>query len=423
MKEASDVARVAKREDGPLPSGLPVRPLEATLEPLRGIRIIEVTTNASGPLATGILADQGADVIRLETIGAGDPSRHVGGVRGGVTGYTAYLNRNKRSMAVDLKNPDLREPLRRLIATADVFVQNSRPGALDRHGYGYDALHAEHPDLIYVSISGFGATGPAAHQRVYDPVIQSVAGFAAAQTTNGVPDLVKTVASDKVAALTAAQAISAALFARERGLCRGQHVELSMLDASLAFLWPEVYWNHSFVGSEGFQAKPLIADFYRLLPTRDGYITMIVVGDDEFKGACDSLELPGLLAEPKFRTLSDRFANYGELFAEFAKGTVRLTTAEVVARMDKAGVPCAKVNTLDEVIVDPRVTARDSVIEYDHPQAGRLRQARPAAIFGGEPNGVRLPSPGLGQHTVEVLRSVGCQDAEIEALRAAGAIN
>ena len=392
------------------------------MEPLSGIRIIEVTTNASGPLATGILGDQGADVIRLETIGAGDPSRHVGGTRGGVSGYTAFLNRNKRSMAVDLKNPQLREPLRRLLATADVFVQNSRPGALDRYGYGYAALHAEFPDLIYVSISGFGATGPAAHQRVYDPVIQSVAGFAAAQSKDGVPDLVKTIASDKVAALTAAQAISAALLARARGLVRGHHVELSMLDASLQFLWPEVFWNHSFVGSEGFTPKPLIADFYRLLPTADGYITMIVVGDDEFKSACAALGLTEPLSDPRFRTLSDRFANYAALFGEFAKGASALSTAEVVERMDKGGVPCAKVNTLDDVITDPRVTHRDSIMEFEHPHAGRLRQARPAAIFDGVPNGVRRPSPLLGEHTDELLAAAGCSAADIAALRAAGAV-
>lgn len=392
------------------------------MQPLNGIRIVEVTTNASGPMATGILADQGADVIRLETLGVGDPSRHVGGSRGGVTGYSAYMNRNKRSMAVDLKNPVLRAPLYRLIGTADVFVQNSRPGALDRSGFGYEALHAQFPDLIYVSISGFGATGPAAHQRVYDPVIQSVAGFAAAQSTHGVPDLVKTVASDKVAALTAAQAISAALLARARGQARGQHVELSMLDASLAFLWPEVYWNHSFVGDDGFTPKPLIASFYRLLPTLDGYVTMIVVGDDEFKGACDGLDLPALFHDPRFPTLSERFARYEELFAEFEVGTRRLSTAEVVARMDANGVPCAKVNTFDEVLDDPRVTHGHSIIEYEHPEAGRLRQARPAAIFDGERLGVRRPSPTLGQHTDELLASVGCSAAEIAALRAVGAV-
>lgn len=392
------------------------------MEPMSGIRIIEVTTNASGPMATAILADQGADVIRLETIGAGDPSRHVGGTRGGVSAYTAQLNRNKRSMAVDLKNPLLHPPLLKLIKTADVFVQNSRPGALDRYGFGFDALHAAHPDLIYVSISGFGATGPAAHQRVYDPVIQSVAGFAAAQGAGGPPQLVKTIASDKVAALTASQAIAAALFARARGVVRGHHVELSMLDASLAFLWSEVFWNHGFVGDEGVAKKPLIADFYRLLPTTDGYVTMIVVGDDEFEGACRGLELTAPLGNPRFKTLTDRFANFAELFVEFEKGTRILSTAEVVARMDREGVPCAKVNALDDVITDPRVTHRGSLIEYEHPQAGRVRQARPPVIFAGVPNTVRRPSPTLGQHTEEMLQSVGCSADDIAALRAARAI-
>lgn len=392
------------------------------MQPLRGVRIIEVTTNASGPFATGILADQGADVIRLEPIGAGDPSRHVGGARGGISAYNAQMNRNKRSMAVDLKNARLREPLMKLIRSADVFVQNSRPGALDRSGYGFAALHAENPRLIYVSISGFGATGPAAHQRVYDPVIQSVSGFAAAQGAGGEPQLVKTIASDKVAALTASQAITAALFARDRGHIGGHHVELSMLDASLQFLWPEVFWNHSFVGEEGVVKKPLIADFYRLLKTSDGFVTIIVVGDGEFQGCCRGLDIEPLMHDPRFQTLADRFARYAELFVEFAKGSSKLSTAEIVARMDREGVPCARVNALDEVLTDERVLHRDGLIEYDHPQAGRLRQARPAAIFDGELNGVRLPAPTLGQHTDELLRSVDCPQSEIDALRAAGAI-
>ena len=332
------------------------------------------------------------------------------------------MNRNKRSMAVDLKNPRLREPLLRLIRSADVFVQNSRPGALDRSGYGFEELHKLHPSLIYVSISGFGATGPAAHQRVYDPVIQSVSGFAAAQGAGGEPQLVRTIASDKVAALTAAQAITAALFARDRGLVGGHHVEISMLAASLQFLWPEVFWNHSFVGEEGVQRKPLISDFYRLLPTKDGFVTIIVVGDGEFQGACRGLGIPDLMHDPRFQTLGDRFARYSELFAEFAKGAGLMTTAEVVKRMDEEGVPCARVNTLDDVLSDERCTHADGIIEYDHPQGGRLRQARPAAVFDGEANTVRRPAPMLGQHTDEVLRSVECSAEEIAALRQAGAV-
>ena len=392
------------------------------MEPLRGVRIIEVTANASGPMATGMLADQGADVIRWETLGAGDPARQVGGTRGGVSAYYAYMNRNKRSMAVDIKNLRLRPYLLELIRSADVFVQNSRPGALERSGFGYAALHEINPDLIYVSISGFGATGPAARQRVYDPVIQCVSGFVAAQGAGGTPALVKTIASDKVAALTAAQAISAALFARARGTIKGHHVELSMLDASLAFLWPEVYWNHSFVGEEGVQKRPLIADFYRLLKTADGYVTLMVVGDDEFKGACRALEMPDLQHDPRFPTLTDRFGNFPALFAEFEKGGIKLTTAEIVKRMDKEGVPCAKANTLDEVLTDERVLHRDSIIEVDHPQGGRMVQARSPAIFDGEPTRVRQPSATLGQHTDELLRAAGCAEAEIAALRAAGAV-
>lgn len=392
------------------------------MEPMQGIRIIDVTTNASGPMATGMLADQGADVIRFETVGAGDPARHVGGVRGGMSAYFAYMNRNKRSMAVDLKNASLRPALYKLIETSDVFVQNSRPGALDRAGYGYPDLHRINPDLIYVSISGFGATGPASHQRVYDPIIQSVAGFAAAQGVGGEPVLMKTIASDKVAALTAAQAIASALFARARGTVRGHHVELAMLDASLAFLWPEVFWNHSHIGAEGFTPKPLIASFYELLATTDGFISMIIVGDGEFAGACRVLGLEHLLNDPRFTTLTLRFANYSQMLVEFKAAAKNFTALDLVAQLEKADVPCAKVNRLEEVADDPRVQANHSVIEYDHPLGGRMRQARAPAIFDGEPLGIRRPAPALGEHTDELLGSVGCSVDDLAKWRAAGVI-
>ncbi len=391
------------------------------MHPLQGIRIIDATAHASGPIATMMLADQGADVIRLEPL-SGDPSRHVGGMRGGLSAYTAYLNRNKRSMALDLKNDTLRPLLYKLIETADVFVQNSRPGAMDRCGLGFADLHRINPTLIYVSISGFGATGPGAKQRVYDPVVQCVSGFTAAQSTAGVPALIKTVVSDKVTGMTAAQAITAALFARERGTIQGHHVELSMLDASLAFLWPEIYWNHSFVGEEGFEPKPLITDLYRLLRTADGYATMIIIGDAEFKGACRACGLDSLLGDPRFKTLTDRFTHYSAMFTEFEKVASSLNTEELLARLDQEDVPCAKANSLDEVLADPRVVHLKSVVEYDHPQGGRMRQPRAPAIFAGTHCEVRLPSPGLGQHTAEILQSIGCSGDEIAKLKHAGAI-
>lgn len=393
------------------------------MQPMTGIRIIDVTTNASGPMATGMLADQGADVIRFETVGAGDPARHVGGVRGGVSAYFAQMNRNKRSMAVDLKNPAIRPALYKLIETADVFVQNSRPGALDRAGYGFEDLHRINPRLIYVSISGFGRSNPAADKRVYDPVIQSVSGFAAAQgAAGGEPQLMRTIASDKVAAVTAAQAIASALFARERGLIAGHHVELSMLDASLHFLWPEVFWNDSFVGAEGFTAKPLIASFYELLRTQDGFITLIVVGDGEFAGVCRALRIEHLLDDPRFTSLTLRFANYSQMLTEFRPAAANFTCAELIARLEENDVPCAKVNQLHEVADDPRVKHGDTLVEYDHPRGGRIRQASAPAVFAGERMPVRRPAPALGEHTAEVLRAVGCSDAEIDAWASAGAI-
>jgi crotonobetainyl-CoA:carnitine CoA-transferase CaiB-like acyl-CoA transferase len=392
------------------------------MQPMQGIRIIDVTTNASGPMATGILGDQGADVIRFETVGAGDPARHVGGVRGGLSAYFAQMNRNKRSMAVDLKNPSLRPALYKLIESADVFVQNSRPGALDRAGYGYEDLHRINPNLIYVSISGFGASGPAAAQRVYDPVIQSVSGFAAAQGVGGEPTLMKTIASDKVAALTASQAIAAALFARARGTIGGHHVELSMLDASLAFLWADIFWNDSFVGSEGFSPRPLIASFYELFPTIDGHVTLIIVGDGEFAGVCSVLGLEHLLEDPRFTSLTLRFANYSQMLGEIKAATKRFNSADLIARLEQADVPCAKVNRLEEVGDDPRVQHGQSLVEYTHPRGGRIRQARAAAVFDGERLGVRHHAPALGEHTEELLLSVGCSKDEIAAWREAGTI-
>jgi crotonobetainyl-CoA:carnitine CoA-transferase CaiB-like acyl-CoA transferase len=391
------------------------------MEPMRGIRIIDATAHASGPMATMMLADQGADVIRWETL-SGDASRHVGGVRGGLTAYTSYLNRNKRSMAVDLKNETLRPHLYALMKTTDVFVQNSRPGALERCGFGFEDLHRINPRLIYVSISGFGATGPGAAQRVYDPVVQCVSGFATAQTTAGVPSLVKTVVCDKVTAVTDAQAIAAALFARERGAIGGHHVELSMLDANLSFLWPEIFWNHGFVGDEGVEPKPLITDLYRLLRTADGYATMIIIGDAEFNGACRACGLESLLNDPRFKTITDRFTHYSAMFAEFEEVALTLDSDSLLARLDKEDVPCSKVNTLDDVLIDPRTTHRQSVIEYDHPQGGRLRQARAPAIFNGQPCEVRLPSPKLGEHTSEILQSLGVTTEAVAELRRVGAI-
>lgn len=390
------------------------------MEPLQDIRIVELTTNVAAPMATLMLADQGADVIRIESVGDGDPARAVGAIRNGVTSYYLSLNRNKRAISVNLKDPRSRPLMESLLRSADVFVQNTRPGVMERLNYDYETVHKLNPDLIYVSLSGFGPDGPGAENRVYDLVIQAVSGMVRVQTGERGPEFVKNIVCDKVAAVTTAQAISSALFARERGRVGGHHVELTMLEANLAFLWHDGFWNHSFVGE--CEKKPLISEFISTMPTADGHVAMFTVGDHEFAGACDVLDYREAVNDPRFKTVTDRFANAHAMMAEFKKRTINFTTDDLVVKMEQAQVPCAKVNDFDDVIKDPRVVHRGSILEYDHPVGGRVRQPRPAAIFAGEPCGIRLPAPALGEHTDEVFSGLGHGTEELAELRRAGVL-
>lgn len=389
------------------------------MEPLQGIRIVELTTNVSAPMGTLMLADQGADVIRIEAPDGGDPSRAVGAIRNGVTGYYLGLNRNKRALAMNLKDPRSRPLMADLLRSADVFVHNTRPGVVERLGYGYAAVRDINPNLIYVSLSGFGPDGPGAGNRVYDLVVQAVSGMVRLQTSEHGPEFVRNIVCDKVSAVTLAQAITAALLARERG-AGGHAVELTMLEACINFLWPDGFWNHSFVGD--CETKPLIAEFISTMPTADGHVGMFTVGDHEFASACAVLDASELLDDPRFHTLADRFANAHEMMAEFKSRTPRFTTADLVARMEEAQVPCAKVNDFEEVIADPRVVHRGSILEYEHPIGGRVRQPRAAAIFAGEPCAIRRPAPALGEHTDEVFAELGQAPETLAELRRAGVL-
>ncbi|RLA43689.1 MAG: CoA transferase [Gammaproteobacteria bacterium] len=388
------------------------------MNPLQGVKIVELTTQTAGPLATNLLADQGADVIRFESIGIGDPSRYAGGMRNGYGACYTFMNRNKRSLAIDIKKPASRPIIEELIKDADVFVQNARAGALERSGCGFEDFHKINPNLIYASISGFGADGPGSDLRVYDPIIQVISGFAASQGAGqGKPQLINNIVSDKVAAYTAAQAISSSLFARERGTVGGHHLQISMLDASLAFLWNDAYWNHGFGGDEPINECPPIGEIYRIMATKDNHITCIVVGDAEFNGACQALGCEHLKEDARFNTLTERFTNLPAMMNEFEKYAANFNTVDLLAALEKAGVPCAKVNALDEVLEDPRVKHAGAIIEYDHPVAGRLRQTRPPVIFGDEPCSVRSPAPALGEHTDEILAGIGYSDDKIVSLR------
>ena len=216
--------------------------------PMHGVRVVDLTAIISGPMATQMLGDQGADVVKVEPLGIGDMMRYLGAQRNGIGAMFSVANRSKRSVAVDLKSDDGKQVLRDLVKNADVFTQNFRPGAIGRMGFSYEEVKEINPDIVYVSISGFGQDGPYANQRVYDAIIQATSGFADTQTDpeSGKPNLIKTLVCDKVTALTVSQAITSALFARANGQ-GGQHLKVNMLDASVAFLWPDAMYNHTFL--------------------------------------------------------------------------------------------------------------------------------------------------------------------------------
>ncbi|MGH7934946.1 MAG: CaiB/BaiF CoA transferase family protein, partial [Candidatus Binataceae bacterium] len=319
--------------------------------PLEGFRIIDVTQMISGPMATMILGDQGADVIKVEPPATGDLTRALGGRRRGMAPTFAVANRNKRSIVIDLKKSDGVALLKRLVKSADLFVQNFRPGAVERMGIGEEALRAVKPDLVYVSISGFGESGPYSHKRAYDPVIQALSGLASIQgdPVSGRPRMMRVIVPDKVTALTAAQAITAALLARQR-TGKGQHVRLAMLDAVVAFLWPESMARYTFMdpSSEAAVRPPDVRDL--VFETSDGYITAGAVSDLEWAGMCRALERPQWLIDQRFKTPADRVRNADvrlELTAEVLKAK---TSKEWLERLDREQVPCAPIQTREEML-------------------------------------------------------------------------
>jgi crotonobetainyl-CoA:carnitine CoA-transferase CaiB-like acyl-CoA transferase len=393
--------------------------------PLEGYRIVDLTAMVSGPIATMMLAEQGADVIKVEPPGQGDLVRAIGDARSGITPLFATSNRSKRSISIDLKQPEGVVLLKRLVATADVFVQNFRPGTAERMGVGESALRAVAPNLIYVSISGFGEKGPYAQQRVYDPIIQAASGLAAVQRDceTGRPRMVRTIVADKLTALTAAQAMTAALLSRER-TGEGQHVRLSMLDAMVSFLWPEAMLDYTFVedGDESGRQdrKPQTRDL--VFETSDGFITAGTVSDAEWAGFARAAQRPELVGDPLFATGTARVENWDERLELMSEILRTDSTAHWLERLDAEQVPCAPILDRHELLTDAQIAANGLIEEIDHPQAGRIRHIRPAVRFDRTAARVRGFAPTLGQHTDEVLTEIGIDESELASLREKGTV-
>jgi crotonobetainyl-CoA:carnitine CoA-transferase CaiB-like acyl-CoA transferase len=383
---------------------------------LDGYRIVDLTSMISGPLATMILADQGADVIKVENPDGGDHTRAANNRRNGFSASFLNNNRNKRSVALDLKDPRGLEAVLRLTATADVFVQNFRPGVVQRMGLGEDAVRAVAPNIIYVSISGFGETGPYAQKPVYDPLIQAVSGLASIQAGSDTerPRLVRTIVPDKLTAYNAAQAITAGLLSRER-TGKGQHIRLSMLDAIVAFLWSSDMGSQTFVGDEIPQQDA--ASFIDLIyETATGPISAAVQTNREWIALARALEKPEWLEDPRFKTPALRQRHINDRLI-LTQEVLRTRSAEEwLERLTREGVPCAPVLTRTAMLSNPQVIANGIIVESQHKAAGKLRQARSAARFSVTPATIRHGGPALGEQTAEVLAELGYSTADIEAL-------
>ncbi len=390
--------------------------------PLHGYRIVDLTAMITGPFATMILGDQGADVIKVEPPGLGDVMRWLGTGKGGISTLWALSNRSKRSVVLNLREARARELLLALVARADVFVQNFRPGVVERLGLDEPTLRKLRPGLIYVSISAFGAGGPYAHKPAYDHILQGISGFAGVQANpqTGRPEHVKNAICDKLTALVVAQGITAALLARERGM-GAQHLRTNMLDAAISVLWPDGGANETLLDPT-VPRQPTLGATYRVSDAADGFYAVAAITDAQMHGLFRAMGRADLVTDPRFATTAARMQNMAALIAEMGNEPTQKSVAEILAALDAEDVPSGPVWPIERVPDDPQVRANGTFVESDHPRMGRMREPRPPLRFERTPAAIARHAPALGEHTDEVLGELGIAVEEIARLRASGVI-
>jgi crotonobetainyl-CoA:carnitine CoA-transferase CaiB-like acyl-CoA transferase len=387
--------------------------------PLHGIRVLDLSIALAGPYATAILADQGADIIKIERPGLGDIARWIGVSVNDMSAFYVMCNRGKRSIALDVGQSEGVRVALRLAAQVDVVLQNFRPGVVDRLGLGYDAVRAVNPDVVYASLSGFGSAGPYRHRGAYDTAIQAYSGFAANQADpeTGVPVFLRQTAADKVTAVYASQAITAALLARERGR-GGQHLELAMADAAVNFLWADAAGNEVLLDSDGSMNSSFVAGFSPMAFV-DGWGIVVPTTDADFAGMCRALEVDGF-DDPRVATVQMRRQNrplMNSIMDMCYAMAANLTMAEASARFDAERVPYSMVLSPDQITRDEHAVAVKLFEESVHPVVGRVRMPRHPTLFGATPARIARHSPGLGEHTDQILAEFGL-GGEIDDLRA-----
>ena len=380
--------------------------------PYKGVRVLELTSTVSGPFAGMMLADQGADVIKIEPPGIGDLARFMGTIKDGMGAMFSTLNRNKKCICLDFKNEEDLEVLKKLVSTADVLIENYRPGIVKKLGIDYESLSKINPDLIYCSISGYGQSGPYKEKKVYDPLIQGTVGIPLAQN-NQSPELIRTIIYDKVTGLTSAQAISAALYQKAIGE-GGQYLPISMMESALYYNWPDLMMNYTF--DEGGVNIGELADLFEVYETNDGGVVLIIIANDEvFTKFCTVFDL-SLHLDEKYNNLVSRIINKEELTIEINKVTRFLSSKELEDKMDREGISASICNELNEVYKDPQVVEQGSITEINHPELGIMRMPKPPANLKGQSSFPRSLAPILGYDNREVLSSINIDDGTIQRM-------
>ena len=381
--------------------------------PLTGLKVLDLTGMVSGPVAAMMLADQGAEVIKVEPVN-GELVRHMAAPHNGVNPVFFSCNRGKKSIALDLKSEEGKKILLKLASEADIFMQNFRPGAIERMGFGEDVIRKLNEKIIYVSISGFGNRGPYANSRVYDPVIQALSGATDIQADRetGKPKMFRIIIADKVTALTTAQAISSALYAREKH-GTAQHIELSMLDCMISFFWPEGMAGIVYAENE-IDVRKLQGSQDLIYQAEDKYITAGAVSDAEWKGMCKALKREDLIEDERFATPAGRVAN-AQIRKEITGEEIsKWKSSEILKRLQEEGVPSAPLLDRMELLDNDQILANESILRVNIDGFREVRQARPAARFSKTPSELSRPAPKLGEHSFEILSSLGFDDAIIE---------
>ena len=388
--------------------------------PLDGFTVIDLTRVLSGPYCTMILSDLGARVIKVEQPGKGDDTRHWGPpFLATESAYFLSINRNKESVTLDFKPAEGREILERLVAGADVFVENFRPGTIDRAGFGWEAMHAKYPRLVYASIAGYGQTGPRREEAGYDAIMQAEGGL---MSVTGDPDRpgyrLGVAITDMVAGLYCAQGITAALLARERS-GKGQRVDIGMLDTTAALLTYQAanWFATGKIPPRQGNRHATIAP-YETFSTKDSDIVIAVGNDDTWRKFCPAIGLPELAADPRFATNKDRMQHYDEMRAPIDRMFRTKTCAEWIAILNAAGVANGEVRNIGQMLTDPQLEAREMIRTLMHPTVGATRVIGAPIKLSENAATVRTPPPVLGEHTDRVLQELGYDGGTIAALRA-----